>query len=207
MHAYSRFANSLIKPLLVSMTGCFVTGTDTGVGKTLITAALAHCLKQRGLRVAVMKPIETGCPDEPQSNSDAERLTASISDSSPIDLISPYRFTSPVAPLTASRAAGPLLIWVELPPPSAHGSRAGCRLGGGGGWSHGACFRQDGCSRCHRVAPSTCIDRWTRRLGRREFMPSSLWKLSGNERSRLSPLRSIRLRRIRIQIKFSRRSI
>jgi len=88
------------------MTGCFVTGTDTGVGKTLITAALAHCLKQRGLRVAVMKPIETGCSDEPQSNSDAERLTASISDSSPIDLISPYRFTSPVAPLTASRAAG-----------------------------------------------------------------------------------------------------
>ena len=74
--------------------------------KNIITAALAHCLKQRGLRVAVMKPIETGCSDEPQSNSDAERLTASISDSSPLDLISPYRFTSPVAPLTASRAAG-----------------------------------------------------------------------------------------------------
>jgi dethiobiotin synthetase len=88
------------------MTGCFVTGTDTGVGKTLITAALAHYLKQRGLRVAVMKPIETGCADAQPGNSDAERLAASISDPSPIDLISPYRFTLPVAPLTAARAAG-----------------------------------------------------------------------------------------------------
>lgn len=85
------------------MIGCFVTGTDTGVGKTVITAALAVCLKQRSLRVAVMKPIETGCSE---GHSDAERLVASISDTSPIDLVSPYRFAMPVAPLTAARAAG-----------------------------------------------------------------------------------------------------
>jgi dethiobiotin synthetase len=88
------------------MIGCFVTGTDTGVGKTVVTAALAYCLKQRGLRVAVMKPIETGWPDEQQGISDAERLQASIADSSPIDLISPYRFSIPLAPLSAARAAG-----------------------------------------------------------------------------------------------------
>ncbi|MCC6750503.1 MAG: dethiobiotin synthase [Deltaproteobacteria bacterium] len=42
--------------------GLFITGTDTGVGKTLFTGALAAALVRRGLRVAVMKPVETGCP-------------------------------------------------------------------------------------------------------------------------------------------------
>ena len=42
--------------------GIFVTGTDTGVGKTLVACALAATLQRRGLRVAVMKPVETGCP-------------------------------------------------------------------------------------------------------------------------------------------------
>ncbi|MGH7209739.1 MAG: ATP-dependent dethiobiotin synthetase BioD, partial [Nitrospiraceae bacterium] len=40
--------------------GCFVTGTDTGVGKTVVAAALVLCLRQRGLNVGVMKPVETG---------------------------------------------------------------------------------------------------------------------------------------------------
>lgn len=42
--------------------GIFVTGTDTGVGKTLVSCALAALLRHRGARVAVMKPVETGCP-------------------------------------------------------------------------------------------------------------------------------------------------
>jgi len=42
--------------------GIFVTGTDTGVGKTVIAGALSAALLRRGLRVAVMKPAETGCP-------------------------------------------------------------------------------------------------------------------------------------------------
>ena len=44
------------------MRGVFVTGTDTGVGKTLVAGAMAAALRQRGLRVAVIKPVETGCP-------------------------------------------------------------------------------------------------------------------------------------------------
>jgi dethiobiotin synthetase len=44
------------------MRGIFVTGTDTGVGKTLAAGALAAALRRRGMRVAVMKPVETGCP-------------------------------------------------------------------------------------------------------------------------------------------------
>ncbi len=42
--------------------GLFVTGTDTGVGKTLIAGGLAACFHARGLSVAVMKPLESGCP-------------------------------------------------------------------------------------------------------------------------------------------------
>jgi dethiobiotin synthetase len=86
--------------------GCFITGTDTGVGKTVVTAALALCLKQRGLRVAVMKPIETGCSKETPFDSDAERLRTAIKTDLFLDLVSPYRFSMPLAPLDAARAAG-----------------------------------------------------------------------------------------------------
>src|SRR5213595_862138 len=55
------------------MRGLFVTGTDTGVGKTFVACALAHALRARGVRVAVMKPIETGVVGEPE---DALRLRA-----------------------------------------------------------------------------------------------------------------------------------
>ena len=42
--------------------GYFITGTDTGVGKTVVTALLASILRRQGLHVGVMKPAETGCP-------------------------------------------------------------------------------------------------------------------------------------------------
>jgi dethiobiotin synthetase len=86
--------------------GCFITGTDTGVGKTAVTAALALCLKQRGVRVAVMKPIETGCSNERPFESDAERLGTAIETKIALDHIGPYRFSLPLAPLAAARAAG-----------------------------------------------------------------------------------------------------
>lgn len=86
--------------------GCFITGTDTGVGKTAVTAALALCLKERGVRVAVMKPIETGCANEKPFESDAERLGTVIETKIGLDHISPYRFSMPLAPLAAARAAG-----------------------------------------------------------------------------------------------------
>ena len=41
--------------------GLFVTGTDTGVGKTIVTGGLAAILRERGVAVGVMKPAETGC--------------------------------------------------------------------------------------------------------------------------------------------------
>jgi dethiobiotin synthetase len=86
--------------------GVFITGTDTGVGKTLVTTALALCLKQRGISVGVMKPIETGYGAEGASRSDAARLYASAGMTAPVECMSPYRFPDPLAPLDAARRAG-----------------------------------------------------------------------------------------------------
>jgi dethiobiotin synthetase len=86
--------------------GYFITGTDTGVGKTVVTAALARCLSRRGPCVGVMKPVETGQPDGHAAASDAERLRAASGASDPLEVVSPYRFPQPLAPLAAARLAG-----------------------------------------------------------------------------------------------------
>ncbi|ULA62469.1 MAG: ATP-dependent dethiobiotin synthetase BioD [Nitrospira sp.] len=79
----------------------FITGTDTGVGKTLVAAALARYLSQRGIDVGVMKPVETGVVRNQPS--DAGRLIAAAQVSDSIDLVRPYAFRLPVAPLDAAR--------------------------------------------------------------------------------------------------------
>jgi dethiobiotin synthetase len=89
--------------------GCFVTGTDTGVGKTVVAAALAICLRQRGLNVGVMKPVETGVRERGPTLSDAEDLRAAGGAVDPVDAISPYRFAAPLAPLAAARQAGTVI--------------------------------------------------------------------------------------------------
>ena len=53
----------MLKPAKIP--GLFITGTDTEVGKTVITGAIAHWFRQRGNRVGVLKPIATGCSPEP----------------------------------------------------------------------------------------------------------------------------------------------
>ncbi len=84
--------------------GCFITGTDTSFGKTVVAAALTLSLRQQGLSVGVMKPIETGVADGNAEGSDGERLrrAAGVQDSP--EEISPYRFPEPLAPLAAARA-------------------------------------------------------------------------------------------------------
>jgi len=81
----------------------FVTGTDTGVGKTFVACALATALRQRGRRVAVMKPVETGVEDGP---ADALALRAAAADPAPLDDICPYRLRAPLAPAVAARLEG-----------------------------------------------------------------------------------------------------
>jgi dethiobiotin synthetase len=84
----------------------FITGTDTGVGKTLVAAALACHFSSQGLKVGVMKPIETGVTDPAKLGADAALLRWSAESADDIELISPYRFPQPVAPCQAATAAG-----------------------------------------------------------------------------------------------------
>lgn len=82
--------------------GIFIAGTDTAVGKTLVTAALAACLRELALDVGVMKPVETGVARG--QHSDAGRLIQAAQVSDALDLVRPYAFRLPVAPLDAARA-------------------------------------------------------------------------------------------------------
>jgi len=86
----------------------FVTGTDTGVGKTLVSAALTRALIARGARVAVMKPIASGSDPTPEGlrNSDALALMAASNVSAPYEAVNPYCFLPPISPHIAASEAG-----------------------------------------------------------------------------------------------------
>ncbi len=85
------------------MSALFITGTDTGVGKTFVACALATAFRRRGRRVAVMKPVETGVEGEP---ADALALRAAAADPAPLGDICPYRLRAPLAPAVAARLEG-----------------------------------------------------------------------------------------------------
>src|ERR1041385_747600 len=82
-----------------------VTGTDTGVGKTVVAAALLVQLRDQGARVSGMKPIETGVLSG-ESGADATLLRAAAGAPDPPDDVAPVSLTAPVAPLVAARGAG-----------------------------------------------------------------------------------------------------
>lgn len=86
----------------------FVTGTDTGIGKTLVTSAIAAAFATRGLRVAVAKPAETGCRRAGNDlvPADALALAAAAGDRSPLAAICPHRFADPLAPALAAERSG-----------------------------------------------------------------------------------------------------
>lgn len=84
----------------------FVTGTDTGVGKTLVAAALARYARRCGLRVAVMKPCETGVDDPGGLGADGRLLRWAAGSTDDDRLISPYRFPAALSPAQAAGQAG-----------------------------------------------------------------------------------------------------
>jgi dethiobiotin synthetase len=103
--------------------GFFVTGTDTGVGKTRVAVALIHALRAQGLRVAAMKPVSAG--HAPQGDSDPLRAEARVESYAPGELnedvaallqaanvaadlrdVNPYAFAEPIAPHIAAQQAG-----------------------------------------------------------------------------------------------------
>jgi len=86
----------------------FVTGTDTAVGKTLVSASLLWALAQRGCRCVGMKPVASGCRATAAGmrSGDAEILLAHSSVSASYTDVNPYGYEPAVAPHLAARAAG-----------------------------------------------------------------------------------------------------
>jgi len=87
-----RFDVAGMQPTIV-----FITGTDTGVGKTMLTARLTRFLRERGVQAAALKPVCSGGRD------DARLLCTASGGALSLDEINPWHFRAPVAPLLAAR--------------------------------------------------------------------------------------------------------
>ena len=115
--------------------GVFVTGTDTGVGKTRVAVALIHALRARGLRVAAMKPVSAGnAPGE--LNEDVVALLQAANVAADVRDVNPYAFAPAIAPHLAAQQAG---VRIELDSIAAAYSRLAAKadvvvVEGAGGW-------------------------------------------------------------------------
>ena len=94
--------------------GFFVTGTDTGVGKTVLSVGLVQALQKQGKIVAAMKPVASGCERAPSGwiNADALRLQEQSSLEQPYEQVNPYAFAPPIAPHLAAGFAG---VSIQIP--------------------------------------------------------------------------------------------
>lgn len=103
-------------PLTLSGPGLFVTGTDTGVGKTVATCALARLLRQHGKQVGVCKPLASGCRREGAQwiNDDAVALRAAAGNVWPLAQVNPIAYGPPVAPAVAAAEEGSVPDWSRL---------------------------------------------------------------------------------------------
>lgn len=116
----------------------YVTGTDTGAGKTVASAALLHALRGHGLRAVGMKPVASGCTRGPGGwrNEDALALLEASDPRPAYADLNPFALPEPLAPELAARDAG---IEVSLPPMLAAHARLAAQgdavvVEGVGGW-------------------------------------------------------------------------
>ena len=96
--------------------GLFVTGTDTGVGKTFVAAAIARSLVVTGRKVGVLKPVATGATREGDGwrSGDAEALIEAIGGGVGLDRVAPILYEEPLAPPVAARRSGRPLAGDEV---------------------------------------------------------------------------------------------
>ncbi|MFZ2235723.1 MAG: dethiobiotin synthase [Dokdonella sp.] len=96
--------------------GVFITGTDTGVGKTRVAAALAHLLYLRGVSLRPRKPVESGCSEGPEGliPQDATTLREAAGCTEPLDDICRYRLRAPLSPERAAAREGMSLDLARL---------------------------------------------------------------------------------------------
>ena len=89
------------------MKSLFVTGTDTGIGKTCISAGIALALKKSGVNVGVMKPFMCGIEQKTGSaDDDVTTLTNAANVIDPRELVNPFFFPIPASPYTAAKNSG-----------------------------------------------------------------------------------------------------
>jgi len=119
--------------------GLYVTGTDTGVGKTVASCALLHALRSQGLRAVGMKPVASGCErvDGAWRNADALALQQASDPAPAYDDLNPFALRHPLAPELAARDDE---VAVTLPPLLAAHARLRAQadvvvVEGVGGWA------------------------------------------------------------------------
>jgi dethiobiotin synthetase len=96
--------------VLAGMTrGLFVTGTDTGVGKTVVGVALLRALVAAGRSAIGMKPVAAGREEGAAMNADVAALIAAANLAAPLADVNPYSFARPIAPHLAAREEGVLI--------------------------------------------------------------------------------------------------
>ena len=89
-----------------------VTGTDTGVGKTWVTAAIARALLKAGVRVVALKPVETGCGTTERAREDGVRLAEATGQAEPREAL--VRLAAPLAPVLAAEREGRTIDFDDL---------------------------------------------------------------------------------------------
>ncbi len=104
------------RPPNLTKPGLFVTATDTEVGKTVITCAIAALLRRAGLTVGVSKPLASGCRRDREGlvSEDAEALAHFADCRQPLDVIHPLRYVAPLAPAVAAELTGEAPDWSLL---------------------------------------------------------------------------------------------
>ncbi|HUK01905.1 MAG TPA: dethiobiotin synthase [Steroidobacteraceae bacterium] len=120
------------------MTGIFIAGTDTGVGKTYVGVLLVRALVRRGLKVAVMKPVAAGAVVTAAGlrNEDAVSLMAAANVDAAYELVNPYCLEAPASPHIAAADAGVVIDPARISRCfDALAQRADCVVvEGAGGW-------------------------------------------------------------------------
>lgn len=99
------------------MPGWFITGTDTGVGKTVIAGALAMLVRECGRSVEVFKPVATGCRRDMRLGlvcEDAEFLAHCADSRATLETINPVRYGGDLAPMTAAERTGRPIDWAAI---------------------------------------------------------------------------------------------
>jgi dethiobiotin synthetase len=119
--------------------GVFVTGTDTGIGKTMVSAALLAALNAGGRRAVGMKPVASGCESTPDGwrNDDASALLAQSHGKPDYALVNPFALREPVAPHIAARDSGMEIVLSSIDAAfAALSTNTDCVIVEGvGGWS------------------------------------------------------------------------